>query len=149
MKNYKTSYFLLCCFFSLTFNKAFSQELTHKISYRDSIIKIDSLVTKLNNTIFYTKYAYDFALGPILRSHEKIKIDKQEELKKLKKKLKRKKITQAEYNAKVSEIHSQLYRADSLVKIKSYRFNSLFKKFEIRLDSLKNKKAEFEKLQKS
>ena len=143
MKTKLTLLILLCgiLFVSGDLN---AQQEEIKVNYKDSIATIEGLVAKELNFVQITKKALEITMSPNKGLIDKARVEKQKELKKLNKELKKNKITQEEYDHQLSIIDKKIKKIESAQLNMSSGFTELFEKSNRKIDSLKQRKAYFE-----
>ena len=116
MKTKLTLLILLCgiLFVSGDLN---AQQEEIKVNYKDSIATIEGLIAKELNFVQITKKALEITMAPNKGLIDKVRLEKQKELKKLNKELRKNKITQEEYDHQLSIIDKKI---DSLKQRKVY-----------------------------
>ena len=143
MKTKLTLLILLCgiLFVSGDLN---AQQEEIKVNYKDSIATIEGLVAKELNFVQITKKALEITMSPNKGLIDKARVEKQKELKKINKELKKNKITQEEYDHQLSIIDKKIKKIESAQLNMSSGFTELFEKSNRKIDSLKQRKAYFE-----
>ena len=143
MKTKLTLLILLCgiLFVSGDLN---AQQEEIKVNYKDSIATIEGLVAKELNFVQITKKALEITMSPNKGLIDKARVEKQKELKKINKELKKNKITQEEYDHQLSIIDKKIKKIESAELNMSSGFTELFEKSNRKIDSLKQRKAYFE-----
>ena len=143
MKTKLTLLILLCgiLFVSGDLN---AQQEEIKVNYKDSIATIEGLMAKELNFVQITKKALEITMAPNKGLIDKVRVEKEKELKKLNKELKKNKITQAEYDHQLSIIDKKIKKIESAELNMSSGFTELFEKSNKKIDSLKQRKVYFE-----
>ncbi|MAQ76416.1 MAG: hypothetical protein CL613_08805 [Aquimarina sp.] len=143
MKTKLTLLILLCgiLFVSGDLN---AQQEEIKVNYKDSIATIEGLMAKELNFVQITKKALEITMAPNKGLIDKVRVEKEKELKKLNKELKKNKITQAEYDHQLSIIDKKIKKIESAELNMSSGFTELFEKSNKKIDSLKQRKVHFE-----
>lgn len=143
MKTKLTLLILLCgiLFVSGDLN---AQQEEIKVNYKDSIATIEGLLEKELNFVQITKKALEITMAPNKGLIDKVRLEKQKELKKLNKELKKNKITQEEYDHQLSIIDKKIKKIESAELNMSSGFTELFEKSNKKIDSLKQRKVYFE-----
>ncbi|MDH7445673.1 hypothetical protein [Aquimarina sp. 2201CG14-23] len=135
---------LMVCFLSMFLSHVIAQEDELKINYKDSITVIDSLIYKGNSQIRIFKIANNLALNPYLKLAEDIKIKNQINLKRLKRKLRKDRITKSEFDKQKYQMDSVLNNITTIINQKSSMFDDSFSKV-INMDSLQKRREYFVK----
>lgn len=143
MKTKLTLLILLCgiLFVSGDLN---AQQEEIKVNYKDSIATIEGLIDKELNFVQITKKALEITMAPNKGLIDKVRLEKEKELKKLNKELKKNKITQEEYDHQLSIIDKKIKKIESAELNMSSGFTELFEKSNKKIDSLKQRKVYFE-----
>ena len=143
MKTKLTLLILLCgiLFVSGDLN---AQQEEIKVNYKDSIATIEGLLEKELNFVQITKKALEITMAPNKGLIDKVRLEKEKELKKLNKELKKNKITQEEYDHQLSIIDKKIKKIESAELNMSSGFTELFEKSNRKIDSLKHRKVYFE-----
>ena len=140
----KLTFLILLCGILFVSGDLYAQQEEIKVNYKDSIVTIESLIAKELNFVQITKKALEVTMAPNKGLIDKVRVEKEKELKKLNKELKKNKITQEEYDHQLSIIDKKIKKIESAELNMSSGFTELFEKSNKKIDSLKQRKVYFE-----
>ena len=140
----KLTFLILLCGILFVSGDLYAQQEEIKVNYKDSIVTIESLIAKELNFVQITKKALEVTMAPNKGLIDKVRVEKEKELKKLNKELKKNKITQEEYDHQLSIIDKKYKKVESAELNMLSGFTEFFEKSNRKIDSLKQRKVYFE-----
>ncbi|RZS93747.1 hypothetical protein [Aquimarina brevivitae] len=120
------------------------------INVKDSIVNLETLIEKHKDSLqmLIISSARAMTLSPEVKTAKETKVVKEEELKKLEKKLKRKKISQSDFDKEKGEIEKVLVKCDSIEQYFMAMHRNSHNLVRTKIDSLEQRKAYFKSLNK-